>query len=695
MKEFYKKYLHNYGFLCVITSLLVNFLIECFSRRSLVEGFKYLLDSPLVFLYNSAIILLTLSIIFLVKRRIFFYSLITSVWLIFGLTNGIVLSNRVTPFTAVELKLLDSVIEIMDKYLTQWQIGLTVTLLVAVGVGLILAFIFAPKYKGKIKYRRNVPAVMLVVIGFAVLTKVAIKTNVVSNYFGNIAYAYLDYGFPYCFSNTLVNTGIDKPDNYSEAAINNIFKDEKQRTTLSNASSSTTVVDNNSNNNTADAGTTSEKKPNIIFLQLESFFDITNATDLQFSEDPIPFYRSLMEKYSSGYLSVPSVGAGTANTEFEVISGMNLQFFGPGEYPYKTILKKSTCESVNYDLKDLGYTTHAIHNNKGTFYTRQNVFKQLGFDTFTSLEYMNIDETTLLDWAKDKYLTEYIMNALNSTENQDFIYTISVQGHGDYPDYKIEDPNYNPVIKVTTTGDRDEASMNAVEYYTNQIHEMDAFVKQLVETLQNYDEDVVLVMYGDHLPSLGFEDSELKNKDIYQTEYVVWSNFDMPKEDKTLEAYQLTSDVLGRLGIHNGTLTKYHQLYKDSSDYQENLKLLQYDMLYGKKYIYGGVNPFKATDLKMGDLDIVIKDVSNDEDGNVIIKGENFTNSSRVYINGNEMTTVFVDKNTLKVEGKSVADGDSIRVGQVTVTDFVLSKTDTYIYNDTTSDTSEQNAKEQ
>ena len=62
------------------------------------------------------------------------------------------------------------------------------------------------------------------------------------------------------------------------------------------------------------------------------------------------------------------------------------------------------------------------------------------------------------------------MNALNSTENQDFIYTISVQGHGDYPDYKIEDPNYNPVIKVTTTGDRDEASMNAVEYYTNQIH---------------------------------------------------------------------------------------------------------------------------------------------------------------------------------------------------------------------------------
>lgn len=690
MKEFYKKYLHNYGFLCVITSLVVNFLIECFSRRSLVEGFKYLIDSPLVFLYNSAIILLTLSVIFLVKRRIFFYSLITIVWLIFGIANGIVLSNRVTPFTAVELKLLDSVIEIMDKYLTQWQIGLIITLLVAVGVGLILAFIFAPKYQGKIKYRRNVPVVMLVVVSFAILTKVAIKTNVVSNYFGNIAYAYLDYGFPYCFSNTLVNTGIDKPDNYSEAAIKNIFKDEKQyNTALSNVSGTEAVVDNDIDNSVVDAGSSSEKKPNIIFLQLESFFDITNATDLHFSEDPIPFYRSLMENYSSGYLSVPSVGAGTANTEFEVISGMNLQFFGPGEYPYKTILKKSTCESVNYDLKDIGYTTHAIHNNKGTFYTRQNVFKKLGFDTFTSLEYMNIGETTPLDWAKDKYLTEYIMNAMNSTENQDFIYTISVQGHGDYPDYKIDDPRYNPVIKVT--GDRDEASLNAIEYYTNQIHEMDAFVKELIETLQNYDEDVVLVMYGDHLPSLGFEDSELKNKDIYQTEYVIWNNFDLPKEDKNLEAYQLTSDVLNRVGIHNGTLTKYHQLYKDSPDYLDNLKLLQYDMLYGNKYIYGGVNPFEATDLKMGDLDVVITDVKNDEEDNIIIKGDNFTDSSRVYINGNEMTTVFVDKNTLKVESKTVADGDSIRVGQVTVTDFVLSKTEKYIYNESTSNTTEDN----
>lgn len=74
-----------------------------------------------------------------------------------------------------------------------------------------------------------------------------------------------------------------------------------------------------------------------------------------------------MSRYSSGNLSVPSVGAGTANTEFEVITGMNLDFFGPGEYPYKTVLKEVTCESVSYDLKTLGYAAHATTITNGNF----------------------------------------------------------------------------------------------------------------------------------------------------------------------------------------------------------------------------------------------------------------------------------------------------------------------------------------
>ena len=85
--------------------LIINFIIELCSRRNLNDTFGYIFGSPLVFLYNSLIILATLSIVLLFKRRTFFFTLITTVWIGFGITNGIILSNRVTPFTATDLTL--------------------------------------------------------------------------------------------------------------------------------------------------------------------------------------------------------------------------------------------------------------------------------------------------------------------------------------------------------------------------------------------------------------------------------------------------------------------------------------------------------------------------------------------------------------------------------------------------------------
>ena len=64
---------------------------------------------------------------------------------------------------------------------------------------------------------------------------------------------------------------------------------------------------------------------------------------VEFSEDPIPNLRKMYEEFSSGYFKAPSVGAGTANTEFEVLTGMSMRFFGPGEYPYKTYAKTKIC----------------------------------------------------------------------------------------------------------------------------------------------------------------------------------------------------------------------------------------------------------------------------------------------------------------------------------------------------------------
>lgn len=685
----------------LLAPLIINFIIELCSRRSLGDTFIYIFGSPLVFLYNSLIILSTLSIVLLFKRRTFFFTLISTVWIGFGITNGIILSNRVTPFTATDLTLADLGLGIISKYLSKTVTNLIACFLMAVVIGIVVLFFKGPKYKGKLNYKKNILVVSSVWAFLFLSTKVALGFNVIASYFGNIAFAYEDYGFPYCFSNTLLNTGIDKPKDYSEekiASISNLITSNN----TSNESSSNDILLASTEGGLNNKINTD--KPNIVMVQLESFFDPTLVKYLQFSEDPVPNFRKLMENYSSGYLTVPSVGAGTANTEFEVLSGMSLQFFGPGEYPYKTILQESTAESINYDLKELGYSTHAIHNNKGTFYGRNFVFSQLGFDTFTSLEYMNVEEYNPKDWAKDFYLTDEILKSLNSTEGSDFVYTISVQAHGDYPKEKILE---NPKIEVS--GLPDEETTNAFTYYVNQLHEVDQFVGQLVEALSNRNEKTVLVLFGDHLPTLGFSDEDLVNNSIFQTEYVVWSNFDMPKNNQDLTAYQLTSSVLNSLDIDNGVLTKFHNQFKNTSEYLDDLKLLQYDMLYGEKYIYGGINPFIATDLKMGTYDISITDVyeetttteevetlanietSEDPEtieeidelegkNNLVVKGDNFNKFSKIYINGKYTKTIFIDSNTLMVNDITLEPNSSIVVTQRTTGGGKLSSTNEFIY---------------
>ncbi|WP_037372869.1 LTA synthase family protein, partial [Anaerovorax odorimutans] len=654
MKRFFEKYLHNSIALCIVLAIVLNFLIETISRHSALKCLEYIIGSPMTFFFNSFIIFVTFSVAFLVKRRIFIYVIVSTIWMGLGITNGVILDTRMTPFTVKDLALADAGLALITNYLSVSEIITIIASFVAVAIILILIYIFAPKHKQKIDFRKSIAGIFALVILMAGATNLAIDRNWVSIYFGNLGYAYRDYGFPYCFVNTWLNTGIDSPKGYSSDTILSIFDPDEL-----------------SMNQTKENNNDSKDFPNIIMLQLESFFDPTYEKNLTFSQDPVPYFRELKEKYSSGFLTVPSIGAGTANTEFEVLSGMRVRFFGPGEYPYKSILKKSTCETLCYDLKNLGYSAHAIHNHRGAFYGRNIVFPKMGFDTFTSLEYMNNVSKTAKNWAKDDVLTGEIKSALDSTEGKDFIYTISVQGHGQYPTKKMID---NP--SVTVSGIKTKGETYAYEYYLEQIHEMDQFIKQLTDMLSNYNEKTVLVMYGDHLPPLTISDNDLKNGNVYQTQYVIWSNFNMKAIDKDLYAYQLGSEVLNRLSIHEGVLTKYHQNHKEDKDYMENLKALQYDMLYGKHYIYGGENPFKPTDLKMGVNDIKIDEVV-EIGGKYYIRGQYFTPFSKISMDGEVLDTIFLGPTILGLlEDVDPDDVSKMKVSQVEKNKEILSTTE-------------------
>ena len=618
---------------------VLYFVIEAICRHSFTEAWTYMTTRPLVFAYNTAFIFTTMLIVYLFRKRIFWRILIGSFWLFLGIVNGVLLLNRVTPFTGPDVKNLTDGLSIAKKYLSQTEMTIGGILLGVAVLILLIILIKSPKYRGKLKYKVNIPLVLVGVLAFGGITQLALEKRVLSNYFGNIAIAYEDYGYPYCLTTTIFNTGISAPRDYSESEIKKIEDSEENL-----------------------PETKSGTYPNILFLQLESFFDPTLVNYLSMSEDPIPTFRKLMKEYSSGYYKVPSVGAGTANTEFESITGMSLHYFGPGEYPYKSILKETTCESAPYVLDNLGYTSHVVHNNEANFYGRRSIFPNLGFDTFTSAEYMKDEnQKNPLGWTKDSVLTDEIIKCLDSTEGSDYVYTISVQGHGDYPSEPVLE---NP--EITVSGAPTDELNNKWEYYVNQIHEMDEFVKELTDALADYPEDVVLVMYGDHLPTMGLTVEDVKNKYLFQTEYVMWDNFGLKKKKENLAAYQMAAEVMDRVGIHEGTIFKYHQARKNTKNYQVDLETLQYDLLYGKQYSYDGVNLFERTKMRMGIYDATLDSLElvSEQDHTYYVLGTNFTPSSQVKINGDWYDTVYVNPTKLIITGKELGDFDRISVVQ-------------------------------
>ena len=638
-----------------LLACIINFVIEAISRHSVVAAWDYMTGTPLVFLYNAFMIFVTFSIVYLFKRRIFVRMIIGAIWVILGIANGYILLKRVTPFNAQDLKIAGDGIALINNYCNGFEVVVIAVGAVALLIWLISMWRRGGQYAGKIHHIAALIGIIVCGVLYTFVTNIAIDKRVVSTYFGNIAFAYEDYGLPYCFSASLFNTGISEPNGYTKKAMAKIDKDGELNQTATSRSS--------------------DELPNIIVVQLESYFDVANAEFFTTSEDACPNLHNLYQNYSNGYFKVPSVGAGTANTEFEVLTGMNLRYFGPGEYPYKTYSKKHPTESAATALASLGYGTHALHDNTGNFYSRANVFNNMGFDTFTSKEFMNVLQTTENGWAKDEILTHHIMEAMDTTKQEDFVFTVSVQGHGNYPETQVIE---NPKIKVE--GIEDEALKNKWEYYVNQVYEMDQFVGDLIKAVEERNEPSVVVFYGDHLPTMGLKAEDLKSRYLYNTNYVIWDNIGLQKHDKNIPAYQLMSEVLNRLDIHSGTVFNYHQQRKGTKNYLSDLELLQYDILYGKQYVYNGKAPITEGHMVMGIRNVSLSSIVPQLNSGYSLYGDNFTKYSRVYVNGEKQKSSFLNNTRINLSETELKDGDVIQVGQVGSSDTIFRMSDKYTY---------------
>lgn len=659
----------------MVLAMVLCLFIESCSRHSVKQAFLFMTDDTLIFLYNSLIIFVTFFVVYLFCKRIALRVTLSVIWCFLGIINGCILAKRVTPFSYTDLKLVGDLFAMNSTYFTVAECILVIILVSLVVAFNVFLYLKAPKFQGRIH-----KLAVFVVIGscfmwLPMVTEAAVEKEVLSTYFENIALGYKEYGFVYGFSTSVVGTGMKKPANYNEETIALIQDSIRVSETKKE-----------------------ESLPNVVVVLLESFVDPTEINYLNIEGgDPIPNFHYLEENYTTGHMTVPVVGAGTANTEFEVLTGMSMKFFGTGEYPYKTILKETDCESIASDLKKLGYSTHVVHNNTAKFYSRNNAFSMMGFDSFVSKEFMIVDEyNTLGTWAADNLLLEQVEKVMDASENQqDLVYCITVQGHGAYPTEAVyEDPEFK------VSGAPTEELNYSWEYYVNEIHYVDEFIGNLVAQLEARDEETILVLWGDHLPTMGLTEDDMAQGSTFKTKYITWNNFELPKKDADLTSYQVLAYITGMADIHEGTVFKYHQDYLnagyaiDEDAYLNGLENLQYDLLYGERYAYDGEDLYPASDIVLGADDIIIDSVAVIGKG-LYVYGENFTAWTKVHINGEKCATKFISPECLAISLNkyTLSDGDIINAN-VVGSGTILRASEDYVYKEYVEDETKAPLKE-
>ena len=622
-------------------SLVLGIILEILHRQSLTEVFTFAISKPMVFAYNVLIIFATLSASLFFKRKYFMFGMVSFGWFVLGVCNFIIQFFRRTPLTSDDFLLINSLFNIIGIYLNPFQISLIV---LAIGISLlIIVRSWMKSVKLNVVFRQGIVTMSVSLLLLNVMPNVSPTIHAFQNTNGNLVEIFDEFGFVYSFISSVLDKGIQEPEVYSEKSIESIVK----------------ALTKDSHN---------AIKANIIFVQLESFFDVTRLSGVSYSANPIPNFTALKQIYSSGLLLVPTLGGGTANTEFEVITGMSLDYFGTGEYPYKSVLLEKTAESMAYNLKKLGYRASIMHNNSGNFYGRHLVFANLGFDAFSTLETMRNVEFNELGWAKDKVLIDEIMEAIHYSDEPDFVYTIAVQSHGDYP--RIENPNY----PFQAFGVMNKSDENQLEYYLEQINETDAIIPEIIQKVEQSGEPTVIVFFGDHLPGLNFESFISGNRNT--TDYVVWDNIGLEKQNKNVQTYQLGAHVLNQLNIHEGLFTQIHQSEVNNPNYETILHLLQFDILYGEKYAYSQMNSYAPSNLQIGfrKQQLAQARIFHEK---MIVTGHNFTRYSQIMVNGALVETQYISQSMLVASSDVVRPGSTIGVAIVSANNEVIGKTNT------------------
>lgn len=302
--------------------------------------------------------------------------------------------------------------------------------------------------------------------------------------------------------------------------------------------------------------TSGEKYPTIIAIMDEAYADVSILNP---KLDQHQFYKDLNENSIKGYALASVFGGGTANSEYEFLSGNSMAFVDHGVSVFQQYIARPTYSMAHY-LKELGYETFATHPFNKQGWSRSTVWPYLGFDHVTFKEDYS-GKKKIRDYISDQEMFEYVVNKFEHKGDKPmFLFGVTMQNHSAYHAYPS-----NKKFSVTL---EDFPGYPDVELYMGLVRESDKALKYLISYFEKVEEPVVIVFYGDHFPGVNkeffkkvygkdFEALQDKQK-LHTIPFFVWANYPVEKEEVDLSSFNYLSNyVYKAAGIEPPPFNKF------------------------------------------------------------------------------------------------------------------------------------------
>ena len=411
---------------------------------------------------------------------------------------------------------------------------------------------------------------------------------------------------------------MDKPEDYSEETMTKIAKKYSKEADSINQSRTTNLTDNT-----------------VIMVLSETFSDPTRVPGVSFAEDPIPNIRQIKNETTSGLMLSPGYGGGTANIEYQALTGLSMANYSATlSIAYQQLVPgQKWDQSLNqlWNEKTGEDSSVAFHAYNRNMYFRDINYKKFGFSKFYATDgkpkLTNLYPIDSAWYASDESFYSQVLKKMQSSDGNKFYQVVTMQNHMPYEDIYAD----NQFKELDTSENLQENERLNIETYTKGLNYTDQSTQDFLNALNNIDRPITVIFYGDHLPgiySTAYSDSD-NILGLHETDYFIWSNNASSaagtKLDNASSAYtssnyfsaQLASHLNAKVSPYLAFLTEMHQaipamsvpsaaggspdkpvylnaagarisekdLSEEAKTLLHNYKLIQYDMSAGKNYL--------------------------------------------------------------------------------------------------------------